>query len=123
MTKKKESEGVKIFSAIGNAIRWFFVAIWKIIIHILIGIKYIFILIERSAKTIAIFIVSIAFLILALSTSFYLFSSTFGMKESPVFQELRDKIAKIYAISVQDELSELEQEAIANQEINSNNEE
>ena len=47
---------------------------------------------------------------LALTTSFYLFSSTFGIKDSPAFQEIRDKVAAIYVLSIDDELNELEKE-------------
>jgi magnesium-transporting ATPase (P-type) len=111
MKKRKSNPAGKIIGAIGKSIKWFFIAIWKILVQIFTWIKYILICIERSAKTIALFIVSIAFLILALTTSFYLFSSAFGLKESPAFQELRDRVANIYAVSLEDDLKEIEEEA------------
>ena len=97
-----------------NIIAKFFSGIWKVLVQIFIWIKYILILVERSAKTIAIFIVTIAFLILSLATSFYLFSSTFGIKESPAFQELRDKMARVYVLSIEDELSNIEEGTLKN---------
>lgn len=93
-----------------------FKGIWAVLVQIFIWIKYILILIERSAKTIAIFIVTIAFLVLSLATSFYLFSSTFGIKDSPVFQELRDKMATIYVLNIEKDLEELEAEVMENNE-------
>ena len=37
------------------------------------------------------------------------FNTAFGIKESPVFQELRDKVAAIYVQNIDDDLKKLEE--------------
>ncbi|MBN2086835.1 hypothetical protein JW758_00660 [Candidatus Peregrinibacteria bacterium] len=107
--KAKSNKASAVLNGIWNVIKFIGIAIWKVVLHIIIFL-------ERSAKTIMIFIISISFLILSLSASFYLLSSSFGVKDSPAFQELRDKITRIYVLSMEDELSELE-----NKTLNENN--
>lgn len=63
---------------------------------------------EKFAKVVAILLMSISLSVLAIFAGLYLFTATFGLKESPVFQELRDKIATIYLEEVNEELEELE---------------
>ena len=66
-------------------------------------LKAIFIVIEKSLKIIAIFIIAISASILFLITSLFLFSSTFGLKESPAFQEIRDQVAEDLITTLEEE--------------------
>lgn len=67
-----------------------------------------FVLIERSVKTVAVFILTISASILFLVASFYLFASSFNLKDSPAFQTLRDRIGILYASHIEDEIQEAE---------------
>ena len=126
MPRKKEKESIisiikAVFKKIWIAVKGFvkliwkiikniFKAIWHTILHIVKAGKGIMIFIERSLKMIAMFMIVISTTILLLVTSFYLFSATFGMKESPAFQGLRDKLANIYVLSMEKDIKELEEE-------------
>ena len=67
-----------------------------------------FVFIERSVKTVAIFAITISASILFLVGSFYLFASSFSLKDSPAFQTLRDRIGALYASHIEDEIEEAE---------------
>lgn len=67
-----------------------------------------FVFIERSVKTVAIFVITISASILFLVGSFYLFASSFSLKDSPAFQTLRDRIGILYASHIEDEIQEAE---------------
>ena len=108
MTNKKSERHDSC--GVGCCIKTVFKAIWHIIVQIGVWIKWLLILIERSLKIVAIFVIAISAAILFLSASFYLFSATFGIKESPAFQQLRDKVANIYVMSMEDEINEMEKE-------------
>ncbi len=78
------------------------------------GIYYffrsLFILAERIIKIIAIFALSLSASILFLVASFYLFSATFGLKDSPAFQVLRDHIGTLYAAQIEEEISDAQKD-------------
>lgn len=67
-----------------------------------------FVFIERLVKTVAIFVITISASILFLVGSFYLFASSFNLKDSPAFQTLRDRIGILYASHIEDEIQEAE---------------
>jgi hypothetical protein len=116
MTNKK-AERHSSCSA-GSCIKTVFRAIWHVIVQIGVWIKWLFILIERSLKIVAIFVIAISAAILFLCTSIYLISATFGIKESPSFQQLRDKVANIYVMGMEDEINEMEKEMTENEILN-----
>ena len=113
MTNKKSERHDSC--GVGCCIKTVFKAIWHIIVQIGVWIKWLFILIERSLKIVAIFVIAISAAILFISTSIYLISATFGIKESPAFQQLRDKVANIYVMGMEDEINEIEKEMTENE--------
>ena len=97
----KEATSESVLNKIGKGI-------WAVLVQIGIILTAIFIVIEKALKIIAIFIIALSASVLFLMTSLYLFSATFGLKEAPAFQELRDKIANDFALSVQDDLEDVD---------------
>lgn len=81
-------------------------AIWAIFLRIVSALKHILIFLERALKIIAIFVITIAAAVLFVIASLYLFSSTFGLKETPAFQELRDQIAVDFVEALKEEATE-----------------
>ena len=84
---KKEDEGVwpiikSIFHVLGEIIK----VIAKFIVDV-------FTVLEKIAKVVAILLVGISSTIFLLIAAFYLFTISFGLKESAVFQDLREQIA------------------------------
>jgi hypothetical protein len=120
MTNKKaeKHDSCSVTCSAGCCIKTVFKAIWHVIVQIGVCIKWLFILIERSLKIIAIFVIAISTAILFIAASFYLFSATFSLKESPAFQQLRDKIANIYAIGMENKIQELEKEVTEKETLN-----
>jgi len=84
--------------------------IWAVLVQIWIALKAILIVLERVLKIVAIFLIAISASILFLIASFYLFGAAFGLKDSPAFQDLRDRIAEVYTGALEDDLQEIEAE-------------
>jgi hypothetical protein len=104
----KQNPLTATLKTVGKTVKNGFKAIWKVILVIVQVIKSFFVAIEKTLKIIAIFIIALSAAVLFLSTSFYLISSAFGLKESPAFQGLREQIVRIYVLSAEDELKEME---------------
>ena len=101
--RKSDSKVLAVLSGIKTVIEKFFLAIFRIL-------KALLIIIEKSLKIVAIFIIAISASLLFLVLSAYLFTATFGVKDSPVFQDLRDRMATIYVLKLEDDIRALEKE-------------
>ena len=109
--KKAASNPIKgILIVIGDIIKAIFDVFAKAIKAIAYLIRDVFTALEKFAKVIAILIISISGSILILATALYVFTSTFGLKESPVFQDIRDRMASLYASELEEDLQEAENE-------------
>lgn len=84
-------------------IRNMFLWLWNLI-------KGVLVVVEKTLKIVAIFLVSISASILFLTGSFYLFTNTFDLKNSPTFQEARERMATIYLLHLEDDLRGLEED-------------
>ena len=101
--RKSDSKVFAVLSGIKTVLEKFFIAIFRIL-------KALLIIIEKFLKIVAIFIIAISASLLFLVLSAYLFTSTFGVKDSPVFQDLRDRMATIYVLKLEDDIRTLEKE-------------
>jgi len=115
MPKKKTKKAIKAYvqktmKGIWNFTKACAKGTWQIILHSGKFTKGTMIFLERTLKMIAIFMIAISTSILFIVASFYLFSTTFGMKESPAFQGLRDRLANIYVMEMEDDIREIENE-------------
>jgi hypothetical protein len=104
----KQNPLVATLKTFSRSIKHFFRAVWAVILVIANLIKSFFVAIEKTLKMIAIFIIAISASVLFLTTSLYLLSAAFGIKESPAFKEVRDRATQIYSLSAQNELDETE---------------
>ena len=97
----KEDNPTGVFRTIGKGI-------WAIFVQIGLILTAILVVLEKALKIVAIFIIAISASVLFLTSSLYLFSSTFGLKEAPAFQQLRDEIAEDFAEAVKDDVENVE---------------
>ena len=97
----------------GGASR-FFGGLWTFITGIFTGIyeaiKGVLIIVEKSLKIVAIFMVAITGSVLFLFTSLFLFTRTFEVNQAPAFEILRDRMANLYVAATDKHLSEAELE-------------
>ncbi len=114
MAKKKTARNQLkgLLVAVGNIIKAIFDVFATVIRAIAYLIRDVFGALEKFAKVIAILILSITGSILILASAFYVFTAAFGLKESPNFQEMRDRIAGLYADEFEEELAEIEREQL-----------
>ena len=105
----KEDNSTGVFRAIGKGI-------WAVLVQIGVILTAILVVVEKALKIVAIFIIAISASVLFLITSLYLFSATFGLKEAPAFQELRNKIAEDFSASLKDDIEDVEIEIEINGE-------
>ena len=105
---KERREGPRFFTRVGQAIRSIFGFLGEIMLYLFRFIKSIFVLIEKTLKIVAIFIITLSTSALFFVLAFFLIATTFGLKESPAFQVLRDRIGLSMAMHVEQEIREIE---------------
>jgi len=87
-----------------------FKAIWAILTQVGLWIKAVLIVVEKALKIIAIFLITISLSVLLFTTSLYVLSMTFGLKDSPAFENLRDRMAELKVLKLEHDIRELEEE-------------
>ncbi len=112
----KLGQGIKhLAKALVSFLKTILLALATLIRAVAYLIRDVFGALEKFAKVVAILLISISFSVLAIFVGLYILTATFGLKDSPVFQEVRDKVATIYLEEINEELNELETELDENE--------